>query len=80
MGTFFNSNYFASTSHTDAFGLRIKSHAPPFIFPLLILAMINEGDGGDENDDVADDDGDDDNDNSDCAVVMTMMAMVVARV
>ena len=42
--------------------------------------MINEGDGGDENDDVADDDGDDDNDNSDCAVVMTMMAMVVARV
>ena len=30
--------------------------------------------------DVADDDGDDDSDNADCAVVMTMMAMVVARV
>ena len=30
--------------------------------------------------DVADDEGDDDSDNSDCAVVMTMMAMVVARV
>ena len=30
--------------------------------------------------DVADDDGDCDSDNADCAVVMTMMAMVVARV
>ena len=30
--------------------------------------------------DVAADEGDDDSDNSDCAVVMTMMAMVVARV
>ena len=61
MGTFFNSNYFASTSHTDAFGLRtqIKSHAPPFIFSLLIWAMINDGDG------VADDEGDEDSDNSD---------------